>query len=136
MTIASHTTIPPESIQQLRHEEDQTHLAPPFDLIISADTLYLSSLADPLLRSLHALSVQSIQASSSNRPPPIYLCVERRDPILMDRTLSDANHVWNFTVERVPHKKVAKAMQKGGIRWPKHEWEGIELWKLSLRVTQ
>ncbi|KAJ3483343.1 hypothetical protein NLI96_g6378 [Meripilus lineatus] len=125
------------------------HLAPPFDLIISADTLYLSSLVDPFLRTLHALSVQSLQVSSSHTnsttstnptspstsPPPIYLCIERRDPRLMDQTFLTAQEKYNFTVERIPHRKLSKIMGKGGLMWDKSEWEGVEVWKLVLRVS-
>jgi hypothetical protein len=107
-------------------------LKPPFDLIVSSDTLYIPELVQPLLRTLHALSVFSIATSTSARPPPILLCIERRDPALIDRTLQEAKDVWGFEVSRVPSRKMVKAMEKGGIKWPKTEWEGVEIWKLIL----
>ncbi|OBZ75837.1 Protein-lysine methyltransferase METTL21E [Grifola frondosa] len=108
-------------------------LQPPFDLIISSDTLYSRALVQPLLRTLHSLCMLSVNSSSPPRSPVVYLCVERRDPVLIDQALSDAKTKWNFDVERVPHKKVAKAMAKGGIKWEREDWDGVEIWKLSLR---
>ena len=104
-------------------------LHPSFDLIISADTVYAIELVNPFLRTLHALSLLS---TSSSRGPPIFLCFERRDPMLVDRLLSDAKNEWNFVVERIPHKKVARALEKSGVNWEKSDWEGIEIWKLRL----
>ncbi|RDB21504.1 Protein-lysine methyltransferase METTL21E [Hypsizygus marmoreus] len=107
-------------------------LNPPYDLICSADTVYSPSLVEPLLRTLHALCTLSLAASSPPRAPPIYLCIERRDPTLVDRVLLDAKHTWGFNVERVPHRKLVRAMDKGGIRWDKEDWDGIEIWKFTL----
>ncbi|KAH7923879.1 hypothetical protein BV22DRAFT_1167701 [Leucogyrophana mollusca] len=104
-------------------------LAPPFDLIVSADTLYDPALVRPLLRTLHALSELSIVAG---RAPPVYICLERRDPALIDAALAAARDEWGFAVERVPGRKVARAMERGGVRWAKSEWEGVEVWKLQL----
>jgi hypothetical protein len=101
-------------------------LQPPFDLIISSDTIYIAELLQPLLRSLHA----AVTASGS---PPVYLCVERRDSALLDRALSDAKDVWGFTVTRVGHGRVSKAMEKGGLKWKKEDWNGVEIWKLKLK---
>ncbi|PPQ70957.1 hypothetical protein CVT24_009957 [Panaeolus cyanescens] len=108
-------------------------LSPPFDLIYSADTVYLIELVDPLLRTLHALSVLS--AASSNRYPVILLCIERRDPALVDHLLGQAKQKWSFAVERIPPRKLSKVMEKSGNNWDKSEWEGVELWKLKLVST-
>jgi protein N-lysine methyltransferase METTL21D len=104
-------------------------LAPPFDLILTSDTIYSPELAQPLLRTLCALCGASRRASTC---PPIYLCIERRDPDLINRTLAEARSVWGFTVVRIPHRKVAKAMEKGGVKWDQADWEGVEIWKLTL----
>ena len=104
---------------------------PSFDLIITADTVYAIELVNPFLRTLHALSLPSI-SSSSSRGPPIFLCIERRDPMLVDRLLSDAKNEWGFVVERIPQKKVAKALEKSSVHWGKSHWEDIEIWKLRL----
>ena len=109
-------------------------LVPPFDLIVSSDTLYSADLVTPLLRTLHELCKVSIASSPEARSPPIYLCVERRDPGLMDLALSEAKTRWSFKLERIPHKRLAKAMEKGGARWEKGEWDDVEIWKLSLQT--
>lgn len=108
-------------------------LAPPFDLIISSDTLYTADLVTPLLRTLHELCKVSI-SSPEARSPPIYLCVERRDPGLINRALSEARNRWNYQVEIVPHKRLAKAMAKGGAHWEMGDWDGVEIWKLTLHT--
>lgn len=104
-------------------------LGPPFDLIITADTLYSPDLIQPLLRSLHALCILSM--SSTGKTPPILLCLERRDPVLVDRALREAQEDWNLIPKRVPHHKLLKAMKRGGADWTKEDWEGVELWKLT-----
>lgn len=105
-------------------------LRPPFDLIFSADTVYATELIEPMLRTLHALSVLSASASHSHFPP-ILLCIERRDPLLVDHLLASAKEKWNFSIERIPAKKLIKAVEKGAM-WDKAEWDGVELWKIRL----
>jgi hypothetical protein len=107
-------------------------LTPPYDLICTADTIYDPALVAPLLRSLHAISTLSVATSPTSRAPPILLCLERRDPALVDRFLQEATTTWRFSLERVPHRKLAKAMQKHNPQWTKEDWEGVELWKLRL----
>jgi hypothetical protein len=103
-----------------------TILQPPFDLIISSDTIYIAELVQPLLRTLHA----AVTASGS---PPVYICIERRDSALLDRALSEAKDVWGFTVTRVSHRRVSKAMEKAGLKWKKEDWDGVEIWRLQLK---
>ncbi|EPT06149.1 hypothetical protein FOMPIDRAFT_124948 [Fomitopsis schrenkii] len=103
---------------------------PPFDLIISSDTLYATDIVHPLFRTLHILS--TLSAKPGYRPPPVYLAIERRGPALIDRALADAVTTWGFTTERVLHRKVAKALEKGGTSWDKDDWDGVEIWKLTL----
>lgn len=103
-------------------------IGPPFDLIVSSDTIYSPELVQPLLRTLYALC----GASSAPRCPPIYLCIERRDPALIDRTLAEAKSIWGFNVVRIPRRKVAKAMDKGGVKWDPEDWAGVEIWKFTL----
>ncbi|TFK76531.1 hypothetical protein BDN72DRAFT_755954 [Pluteus cervinus] len=105
-------------------------LKPPFSLICSADTVYAPELVEPLLRAFHHLATQSFAISGHS--PPIYLCIERRDPLLVDRLLADAKTAWQFNVNRIPHHKVSKAMKKGALSWEPSEWESIEIWKLTL----
>jgi hypothetical protein len=107
-------------------------LNPPYDLICAADTVYIPSLVEPLLRTIHALCKLSVAASARSRSPTVYICIERRDTALVDRLLSEAKNTWGFLVVRIPHKRLAKAMEKGRVTWAKGEWDGIEIWKLTL----
>lgn len=111
---------------------DAQTMGPPFDLIISSDTIYSPDIISPLFRTVHALTRMSLISSPSSRPPPVYICLERRDPTLINRSLSNAENMWGFTLDRVPHKKLVRAMEKGGVTWDKVDWEGIEIWKLTL----
>ncbi|KAF8969997.1 hypothetical protein BDZ97DRAFT_1915092 [Flammula alnicola] len=126
LVIASHSELTSAAAVSL------TSLCPPFDLIFSADTVYSTELIEPILRTLHALSILSASTSGSHFPP-ILLCIERRDPVLVDRLLTDAKGKWQFSVERIPHKKVIKAVEKAA-QWDKSEWDGVELWKLKLNA--
>lgn len=137
-------TVPPSDWTWADHEsitspsqtcltESSELLRPPFDLIVTSDTLYTQSLCTPLLRSLHALSAQSVQSTSKcSRSPPVYICVERRDPALINRVLSEAKDTWGFVVERVPQKKLTKSMEKGALVWTKDDWDGVEIWRMTL----
>jgi protein N-lysine methyltransferase METTL21D len=100
-------------------------LRPPFDLILTADTIYSAQLVGPLLSVLRTLSAIPC--------PPIYLALERRDPRLADDALQQARD--DFSVQRVPGKKVSRAMVKAGCKWDRAEWEGVEIWKLVLRTA-
>ncbi|KAH9934621.1 uncharacterized protein B0H18DRAFT_869423 [Fomitopsis serialis] len=107
-------------------------LRPPFDLIISSDTLYATEIVQPLFRTLHALT--TLSAKHGCRSPPVYLAIERRDPLLIDLALADAVRLWDFTAERVPHKKIVKALEKGGANWDKEDWDDVEIWKLTRKT--
>ncbi|KAG6850587.1 hypothetical protein H0H93_011255 [Arthromyces matolae] len=123
--IASHSTSLPSS-------DPNNLLQPPFDIICTADTVYNQSLIEPLLRTLHALCTISQTATPDARSPPVYICLERRDPDLVDRFLASAHDTWNFDVHRIPHRRLAKAIHKAGTTWSKEDWEGIEIWKFTL----
>jgi len=113
-------------------------LGPPFDLIVTSDTIYSPELAQPLLRTLFALCSASRRTSACALNvlyPPIYMCIERRDPALIDRTLAEARSIWGFTAVRIPHRKVVRAMEKGGLKWIEEDWEGVEIWKLTLSAN-
>ena len=113
----------------LRDPPPEHHLEPPFDLIVTSDTIYIPQLVQPLLRTIHALASLS---SASGKSPLILLCFERRDPLLIDHALNDARQVWGLEPERVPHKKLVQAMGKACLKWNKEDWDGVELWKLKL----
>ncbi|PCH38096.1 hypothetical protein WOLCODRAFT_114823 [Wolfiporia cocos MD-104 SS10] len=124
-------------------ERDANILGPPFDLILTADTLYAPEAVHPLLRTLHALASAASSSSSPTSPAPstshataastsLSTPNARRDPQLVDRALADASAVWGFTTERVPHRRLARALERAGAQWDKADWEGVEIWKLAL----
>jgi len=130
--IASHTS----SLSDPAGQSSGSHCCPPFDLIYSSDTVYSAELLEPLLRTLHALSTLSAAASPSHRFPPILLCIERRDPSLVNRLFCDAENIWHFNVKRVLHKNLAKTVERSGVHWNRADWEDVELWKLKLDPKQ
>ncbi|KAJ7097981.1 hypothetical protein B0H15DRAFT_823677 [Mycena belliarum] len=113
----------------------QQQLAHPFDLIISADTIYDMALVTPFLRTLHALCTLSVAALSSSRVPVIYLCLERRDSAVIDRTFDEAS-TWGFTATRIAPRKLSKALVKSGLKWDREDWDGVEIWKLIFEVNR
>ncbi|KAJ7470706.1 hypothetical protein FB451DRAFT_1254581 [Mycena latifolia] len=123
-TIIASPTSSPAAQQQLPY---------PFDLIVSADTIYDMALVTPFLRTLHALCTLSGAALSSSRAPVVFICLERRDPAVIDRTLEEAS-IWGFTATRVPPRKVSKALIKSGFKWDKEDWDDVEIWRFTFRV--
>ena len=114
--------------------QERSYPRPPFAAIISADTLYEPSLVTPLLRTLHTAATLSPSGPSSTRSAPVFLCVERRDPAVIDAALQEAVDVWGFTLERVPRRKLSKALERAGFAgWKAEDWEGMEVWKLVLK---
>ena len=111
--------------------DDTTLLAPPFDLILTADTIYSTDLVKPLLHTLRTLCELSAVTSpkGTRRRPPVYLCLERRDPTLVDYVLAEAAKTW--TVKQIPHKKLAHSLEKGGLMWEKTEWADVEVWTFT-----
>ncbi|KAF8557239.1 hypothetical protein OG21DRAFT_1475539 [Imleria badia] len=101
-------------------------LAPPFDLIISSDTLYDASLIQPFFRTVRALAA----SSRGTKPPLFLLALERRDPQLIDAALACAP----VPLTQVPIKKIRKALERAQIQWDTSDWEGVEIWKGSLDV--
>lgn len=125
--VASSSAIP----TMLHSETSSATFAPPFDLVITADTVYSSDLVLPLLRTLDHLCTISLTRDDAHkiRSPSIYVCIERRDPTLLDHFLEEAQHV--FDVARIQPRKVAQAMQRSGLLWPKEDWEGMEIWAFT-----
>lgn len=135
-------------------------LDPGFDLIITSDTVYSSSLIVPLLRTLHHLCVLSQQsesepeaesdlnltgssgspecpeyvlvASRKRKNPLVYLALENRDPDLISSFLEQAKSVWGFSMTRVPHRRVSRSMDRCGLKWKTDDWSGVEIWKMQL----
>ena len=141
----------------LNHKSDATEsklLFPPFELIVTSDTLYSASLVTPLLRTLHHLCLLSTSTpphvpdtasdvvegkptegspfTTPSKSPIIYLAIENRDPGLVSSFLTEAKEEWGFSLSRIPYRRIIRAMERGGLNWAKSEWEGVEIWKLQI----
>lgn len=105
------------------------------DLITTADTVYDPSLSEPLLRTLHGLSLLS-SSSSGHSPPPIYLALEARDPALIASFFQLASSsTFGFKCSRIDPNRIKKLVENenGTLAWQDEaDWEGVELWKLVL----
>ncbi|CAE6503562.1 unnamed protein product [Rhizoctonia solani] len=110
---------------------------PVFDLIVTADTLYVPHLTPHLLRTLDHIqaltpvSGSSLTDSTGNKNrikrPTTLIALERRDPSLIDSALA----LIPGSLGRIPHKKLSKAMQGLGWNWDASDWEGVEVWKIK-----
>jgi protein N-lysine methyltransferase METTL21D len=107
---------------------DKELLKPPFDIIISSDTVYSQDLVQPLLNTIQALAQLS---TTANRTPSCLLCIERRDPQLVDLFLARAREM-SFNVTRIPFQKLKRSLDRSGIKWRRNDWETVELWKMRL----
>ncbi|KAM0753846.1 hypothetical protein T439DRAFT_377976 [Meredithblackwellia eburnea MCA 4105] len=105
-------------------------LAPPFDFIVTSDSVYDPTLTPPLLKVLHALSTPPNVTSASKPPPPIFLALEARDPLLIAGFLESARTDFNFKCTQVNEGKIEKIATGWG--WSKSDWEGVQVWKLVL----
>ena len=115
-------------------------LAPPFDLVVTSDTVYSTSLVTPLLRTLHQVCSLSRQDDNerrhlTHRPPPVYIAVENRDPGLLASFFKQARDEWGFTTTRIPDRRVERAMERKRMDWKREDWMGVEVWKLQLQQT-
>ncbi|KAL5529234.1 hypothetical protein ACEPAG_5219 [Sanghuangporus baumii] len=128
-------------------------LGPPFDLILTADTVYSPDLIMPLLRTIKHLILLSasppqhtvISESKSESKysnskqkqkkswPPVYLALEKRDPVQLASFFSQAHDIWGLGAQRIPTPRIRRAMSRTGFsHWKKEDWEGVEVWKLYL----
>ncbi|KAF8474067.1 hypothetical protein BDZ91DRAFT_347432 [Kalaharituber pfeilii] len=139
---------------------DCLHIQPPFDLLITSDTLYEQTLTSPLLHTLRDLSILSKSnaghTSKSKSPfPLILLSLERRDSDLIDRGLEKAKQL-GFECVMVKKGKIIKLMKKAGMLQKRRsieeeeeqeqdeiaedksggdlmDWDGVEIWRLQLK---
>lgn len=109
---------------------------PEVDLITTADTVYDPSLSEPLLRTLHGLSLLSSSSPSGHSPPPIYLALEARDPALIASFFHLASSsTFGFKCSRIDPVRIKKLVEseRGTLAWQDEaDWDGVELWKLVL----
>ncbi|CAE6488416.1 unnamed protein product [Rhizoctonia solani] len=122
----------PTSITSPRAYNDPVAPAP-FDLIVTADTLYMPHLTPHLLRTLdHIQALTPVTGSSSpstsrTKRPTTLIALERRDPLVIDSALA----LVPGSLARIPHKKLSKAMQGLGWNWDASDWQGVEVWKVK-----
>ncbi|KIJ16828.1 hypothetical protein PAXINDRAFT_168284 [Paxillus involutus ATCC 200175] len=95
----------------------ENSLGPPFDLIISSDTIYDASLIDPFFRTVRALSTFSLPGQTLI-PPLFLLALERRDPQLVDNALSHAPVSERHSNGQVccGMQSIGKVLRSGGVR--------------------
>lgn len=43
-----------------------------------------------------------------------------------------AKEEWGFNLNRIPYRRIVRAMERGGLNWSKSDWEGVEIWKLQI----
>lgn len=123
-------------------------LGPPFDLILTADTIYSPTLIAPLLRTLQHLAFLSpAQPKSSSKPlgtserkrahAPLYVALEARDPALIASFFVQAHDDFGFAcAKRVPAARLRRAMVRAGLGgWARDDWEGVEIWRMVLEVN-
>ncbi|EJD05816.1 uncharacterized protein FOMMEDRAFT_104080 [Fomitiporia mediterranea MF3/22] len=114
-------------------------LGPPFDLILTSDTIYSRELVTPLLRTIKHLALLSTPQlqSPSKSHPPIYLALEVRDPTLVSYFFTQARVEWGMDAQRVSTPRIRRAMSRSGLGdWKREDWEGVEVWRLHLLDSQ
>ncbi|KAF8420984.1 hypothetical protein EV426DRAFT_536887 [Tirmania nivea] len=99
----------------------EAHIEPPFDLLITSDTIYEQTLIPSLLRTLYQLSILSKRTlphwsphSKKSLYPLIFLSLERRDVDVVDDTLQQAQDM-GFACEMIRTRKISKLMKKAGV---------------------
>ncbi|ODN85651.1 hypothetical protein L198_07479 [Cryptococcus wingfieldii CBS 7118] len=95
-----------------------------WDMLVMTDTFYAPHLIEPLWNTLIYLSTPP-SSTITSKPPPIYIALESRDPILIARAL-ETGKAKGFELKKVG-KRVGKEVERWG--WGKDDWEGVEVWK-------
>ncbi|THH06757.1 hypothetical protein EW145_g3875 [Phellinidium pouzarii] len=134
----SASKVNPDNSAEDSNVEDSL-LGPPFDLILTSDTVYAPNLVSPLLRTLRHLCLLSPSPSSKRKlrlkysHAPLYLALEARDPEVISSFFAQARNLWGFSAVRIPLQRVRRAMARGGLgNWERSEWEGVEIWRMVL----
>lgn len=101
---------------------------PDFDLIVSSDTIYETSLIRPLLRTISFLYTQYV----GQRKCTVLLALERRDASHVDTALRMAQSEYQLPFRRVSPQQVRKIFDAvgDGKSWSRQDWDGVEIWKV------
>jgi len=108
------------------HVRELDWLAPPldeqpYDLIVTADTIYSPPLVVPLLNTIRAYA---------DAKTVVLVALEVRDEALIRGALETATEM-GFVVKKVPRTKLRKALGVAKVEWAKEEWAGVEVWRLK-----
>jgi len=95
-------------------------LAPPFDLVTTADTVHAAALSAPLLRTLAHLSLLGRPPSS---PAAAYLALEHRDRLLVDSFLASARDDHGFKLAQVDHARLERLVERTGAEGGTRAWQ-------------
>lgn len=98
-----------------------TSLGPPFDLIVTTDTVYIEALFDPLLRTIKALA-------EGQKTPTILLALEERDPHSMLEFWRRSEEQ-GFTKKEIKTARLGKAV-KQHLGWKREDWQGVRVYEL------
>ncbi|WWD07772.1 hypothetical protein V865_005876 [Kwoniella europaea PYCC6329] len=110
-------TIIPDDVKYLKEEG--------IDMIIMSDTFYSLSLIRPLWNTL--LYISQVK-DDDNKPPVIYISLERRDSLLIDHALETGKKM-GFDLKKVNKSRLIKEIQSSGWGWEGEDWDGVEIWK-------
>ncbi|WVQ69155.1 uncharacterized protein L199_007370 [Kwoniella botswanensis] len=94
------------------------------DMIIMSDTFYSLSLIRPLWNTLLYIS----HLKDDDKPPVIYISLERRDSLLIDHALETGKKM-GFDLKKVNKSRLTKEIQSSGWGWEGEDWDGVEIWK-------
>lgn len=106
---------------------DARSSAPPYDLVLSADTLYTPRLVSGLW---HTFARELARGRGSEDGGGFGLvALERRDSAFIDESLAVASREHSLELTRVDEGKLRQAAEKS-LGWTKELWDGIEVWEV------
>lgn len=106
---------------------DARSSAPPYDLVLSADTLYTPRLVSGLW---HTFARELARGrGSEDRGGFGLVALERRDSAFIDESLAVAIREQGLELTRVDDAKLEEAVQRS-LGWTKELWDGIEVWEV------
>ncbi|WWC67877.1 uncharacterized protein I206_101794 [Kwoniella pini CBS 10737] len=100
------------------------------NFIILSDTFYTIELIKPLWKTLILISIFSSNTSKNKKSnlPIIYISLERRDSILIDKALDEGKNL-GFNLKQIHKLTLKKEIEKYWNNWKDEDWDDIEIWK-------
>lgn len=105
-----------EDTQRTAH----AHAPNPLDMLLTTDTAYEMSLVPPLLQTLHTLATPQHTI--------LFIAIERRDPLVLDHTLSLAADLGLHLGRLDPALVRAAAARFGNPAWPAEDVDDLEVY--------